>query len=264
MTKYFISFVIIISILSSCSRVPVTNRRQVNLLPESQVMSMALTNYKEFLTGNPVISNTTDAASVKNVGMKIASAAQQYLRQHKQSKRIAGFKWEYNLVNSNEVNAWCMPGGKIVVYFGILPYTKDESGLATVMSHEVAHAIARHGNERMSQALITQAGGLALDVYLSQNPNKMNDVYRNVYGIGTTVGVLLPYSRMQESEADKMGSIFMAIAGYNPNDAISFWERMQKVSGNSTPTFLSTHPDDAKRIADLKAFIPTAMKYYNK
>ena len=252
-----------IVLLFGCSKVPISNRKQLNLLPESEMMAMALTNYNGFLKTNPPLVGSSDAQLVKTVGMKIANAAQQYLKTHNGAKRIAGFKWEYNLVNSPEVNAWCMPGGKIVVYNGILSITQTEAGLATVISHEVSHAIARHGNERMSQGLIAQAGGIALDVYLSQKPNAMNDMYRSVYGIGANVGVLLPYGRMQESEADRMGLTFMAIAGYNPNDAIAFWERMKNSSkGASVPTFLSTHPDDDKRIADLKSYLPEAMKFY--
>ena len=237
----------------------------MNLLPEDQLVSMGVSQYRQVLNENKVITGTPEATMVANVGSKIAAAATEYLRSKKKADRIAGYKWEYNLINSPEVNAWCMPGGKIAVYTGILPYTQNEAGLATVMAHEVAHAIARHGNERMSQALLAQAGGIALDVYLSQHPTQANDLYRQAYGAGVTVGALLPFSRLQESESDEMGLIFMAIAGYNPQEAVEFWSRMKDAhKGGQPPEFLSTHPSDATRIADIKKKMPQAMRYYDR
>jgi predicted Zn-dependent protease len=191
------------------------------------------------------------------------------MRKNGMADRIKNYKWEYNLVNSKEVNAWCMPGGKVVVYSGLLPVTQNDEGLAIVMGHEIAHAIARHGNERMSQALLASAGGMALDVYLSQKPEATRNVFSALYGLGATGGILA-YSRMQESEADKLGLVFAAMAGYDPRTAIGFWQRMAQKSGSGSSSgvdyqikkYTSTHPPDDVRIKDLQAFMPEALKYY--
>jgi predicted Zn-dependent protease len=251
-------------ILVSCSSVPLTNRKQLNLLPESQMIAMSLTNYKDFLQENPPMPATaSQAVLVRSVGRKISAAVESYMQQHRMSDRIKGYQWEFNAVKSDQANAWCMPGGKIVVYTGLLPITRDEAGLAFVMGHEVAHAIARHGNERMSQLLVTEMGGIALDAALANKSAETRALFLTAYGVGTTVGALLPYSRLHESEADKMGLIFMAMAGYDPNTAIGVWERFaQAKGGKGPPEFLSTHPSDQTRIADLKAFMPKALKYY--
>jgi predicted Zn-dependent protease len=250
--------------LESCFKVPISGRRQMHLLPESTLIGMSLTSYREFLTKNPSLPVTNgDAQMVKNVGAKIQAAVTRYLGQKKMSDRVKGFKWEFNLVNDNAVNAWCMPGGKVVVYSGLLPVTQNETGLAVVMGHEIAHAIARHGNERMSQALVTQLGGIALQVGMSQKPKETQDVFYQAYGIGSTLGTL-KYSRVHESEADKMGLVFMAMAGYDPSQAIQFWERMSKQGGQQTLEILSTHPSDETRIKDIRAFLPQANKYYTK
>lgn len=253
-------------VIGACSKVPISGRKQMNLLPESELVGMGKSAYAEALAANPPINGTPEANMVKTVGQRIADGATRYLEMKNMKDRVAGYQWEYNLLNSPQINAWCLPGGKIAVYSGILPVTQTEAGLATVMSHEVAHAIARHGNERMSQGLLAQAGGMALDVYLSQNPTKSADIFRQVYGVGANVGVLLPYGRLQESEADKLGLVFMAMAGYNPQEAVTFWERMRAANkGNGAPPeFLSTHPSDETRIADIKKYLPTAMHYYEK
>jgi predicted Zn-dependent protease len=249
----------------SCSRVPISNRKQMNLIPESEMVSMGLTSYREFLSQNPPTpSNDADAQLVKRVGGKIQNAVTTYMNQNKMGSRISGYKWEFNLVKSNEVNAWCMPGGKVVVYSGLLPVTQDEPSLAIVMGHEIAHAVARHGNERMSQQLLTQAGGVALNVALAEKPEQTKAIFNTAYGAGTTVGVLLPFSRLQETEADKLGLIFAAMAGYDPHVAPQFWQRMASKGGAKPPELLSTHPSDQTRIKNLNAFMPTALKYYKK
>lgn len=249
-------------LLSACSKVPITNRRQMNLLPESEMLSMSLTEYKSFLKQNPPVIGTTDAQMVKNIGARIQNAVTQYMNQNKMGSRISGYKWEFNLVNSKEANAWCMPGGKVVVYSGLLLITQDEASLAIVMGHEIGHAVARHGNERMSQGLLAQLGGMALDVALANNSTETRSIFLTSYGVGSTLGVLA-FSRTQESEADKLGIIFSAMAGYDPRVAISFWQRMSANSGGGKPSeFLSTHPSDQKRIKDLQAFMPKAMSYY--
>ncbi|MFZ7114801.1 MAG: M48 family metallopeptidase [Bacteroidota bacterium] len=248
-------------LFTACSTVPISNRKQMNLLPESQMVSMSLTSYQDFLKQHPPVTGTPEAQMVKNIGAKIQSAVVNYLGQHKMGDRVAGYKWEYNLVNSPEVNAWCMPGGKVVVYSGILPLTQDEASLAIVMGHEIAHAVARHGNERMSQMLMQQAGGMALDVALSTKSAETKNMFMTAYGAGSTLGIL-KYSRTHETEADKLGLIFAAMAGYDPQKAVAFWQRMGQQGGAKPPEFLSTHPSDATRIKDLQSFMPTALKYY--
>jgi predicted Zn-dependent protease len=257
--RKFVVLSIIVSFVA-CSTVPITGRKQMNLLPESQLMGMALTSYGQFLSQNPAMpASNPQAAQVKEVGDRIARAATKYLRAKGVGDRVAGFKWEFNLVQSNEVNAWCMPGGKVVFYTGILPITQNIDGLAVVMGHEVAHAIARHGNERMSQGLLAQGGGMALDVALSQKPELTRQLFSQAYGLGATVGAVLPFSRLHESEADKLGLAFAAVAGYNVDEAAPFWIRMSKVGGGSRPPeFLSTHPDPQSRAKAIQEYLPQA------
>ncbi|MBL0103799.1 MAG: M48 family metallopeptidase [Bacteroidetes bacterium] len=253
----------IIFVLVACNKVPITGRRQMNLLPESQMMSMSLTSYQDFLKQNPPVTNTPDAKMVKDLGGKIQVAVTQFMNDNKMGDRVKDYQWEFNLVKSDEVNAWCMPGGKVVVYSGLLPVTQDETGLAIVMGHEIAHAVARHGNERMSQMMVQQLGGMALEVALSEKSAETQSIFMTSYGVGSTLGILA-YSRTHETEADKLGLIFAAMAGYDPQKAITFWERMAAKGGSKPPEFLSTHPSDATRIKTLQDFMPEAMKYYKK
>ncbi len=251
-----------ILLISACATVPITGRQQMNLLPESQMMSMSLSQYGQFLQQHKVVPQSdARARDVREVGEKIAAAATKYLRAKGAGDRVAGFKWEFNLVESNEVNAWCMPGGKVVFYAGILPIAKDRDAMAVVMGHEVAHAIARHGNERMSQALLAQTGAMAIDLALSQKPEQTRQLFAQAYGLGASVGVILPFSRTHESEADKMGLVFAAMAGYNVDVAPDFWNRMAKVGGARPPEFLSTHPDPASRAQEIREYLPTAKAY---
>lgn len=259
-TKLITAFCLLL-LFDSCSKVPITNRKQMNLLPESELQSMALAEYQGFLKQNPAVTGTSDAQMVKNIGAKIQVAVVQYMNQNKLGKRISNYKWEFNLVNSKEVNAWCMPGGKVVVYSGLLPVTQDETSLAIVMGHEIAHAVARHGNERMSQSMVAAVGGMALDVALSQKSAQTRSIFLTSYGVGSTLGILA-YSRTQETEADKLGLIFAAMAGYDPQKAIPFWQRMATAGGGKPPELLSTHPSDDTRIKNLRAFMPQALKYY--
>jgi predicted Zn-dependent protease len=259
-----ILFSLLLMTIVSCSKVPITGRKQMNLLPESTMMSMSLTNYRDFLKEHPPVTSGADMQMVKNIGARISSAVNQYMQQNKMGDRVKGYQWEFNLVNDKQVNAWCMPGGKVVVYSGLLPVTQDETHLAYVMGHEIAHAIARHGNERMSQMLLAATGGLALDVALSNKPAETRAMFLGAYGVATTVGVILPYSRTHETEADKLGMIFMAMAGYNPTNAVDMWDRMSKSGGGKMPEFLSTHPSDATRSKNMREYLPTAMKYYKQ
>jgi predicted Zn-dependent protease len=250
-------------VIVSCSTVPVTGRRQLNLVPQSQMLSMSFQEYGTFLQQNKVSTNQEQTALVKRVGGRIQGAVERYFAEKGISDQLSGYKWEFNLVESNEVNAWCMPGGKVVVYTGILPVTKDEDGLAVVLGHEIAHAVAQHGNERMSQGLLAQLGGMALNEALANKPEQTRQLWMTAFGAGVQVGALLPFSRTQESEADHLGLIFMAMAGYDPQTAVPFWQRMAQLSaGKAPPEFLSTHPSDQSRIEKIKAELPEALQYY--
>ena len=256
---------LIAAILSqSCSLVPLTGRRQISLVSDADMLSTSFVQYDQFLKENKVSTNTAQTNMVKGVGRRIQNAVVTYFSQNNLSQDLNGFAWEFNLIESNEVNAWCMPGGKVVVYTGILPVTQNETGLAVVMGHEIAHAVAKHSNERMSQALIAQLGGQTLATALQQKPQQTQDIWMSLFGVGVQIGAILPYSRLQESEADRLGLIFMAMAGYDPNASIEFWQRMSQNAGNKPPEFLSTHPSDENRIKKIKSEIQEAMKYYKK
>jgi predicted Zn-dependent protease len=268
MRQIIISFtiaVITVVFFQTCSTVPLTGRSQLNMIPSSEMLTMSFQQYDEFLKENKLSTNNAEVNMVKQTGAKIQNAVERYMADNNLSSRLDGYKWDFNLVEDNQVNAWCMPGGKVVVYTGILPVTQDETGLAVVMGHEIAHAIAEHGNERMSQQLLQQVGAVGLMVAMKDAPAETQALWLSVYGVGTTVGVILPYSRTQESEADHLGLIFMAMAGYDPYEAPQFWKRMAaSKQGGSPPEFLSTHPSDQTRINDITSWIPEAMKYYKK
>jgi predicted Zn-dependent protease len=262
MDKRIIKGLFLTLVLVSCYKVPITNRKQTLLFQEAELIGMSVKAYTEFLSKNPAMQQgDPNVMLVQKVGNRIKAAVEQFLKDKKMLERIQGYKWEFNVVNSKQVNAWCMPGGKVVVYTGLLPVTLTESGLAVVMGHEIAHAIARHGNERMSQTALAQFGGQAIGTILGSGNPAVGDIFMQSYGIGSSLG-LLAYSRKHESEADKLGVVFMAMAGYDPKDAIAFWERMSKGGGGGTLEILSTHPNDKKRIADLQKFMPNALKYY--
>lgn len=225
---------------------------------------MSLTQYNDFLKSSKVVAATDKRTIiVKTVGKNIQTAVENYYRQKNLS--LSGYSWEFNLVESKDVNAWCMSGGKVVVYTGILPVTVDDTGLAVVLSHEISHAIAGHGQERMSQELIAQFGSVALSEVLSQKPAETKQLWSSVFGVGVQYGALLPFSRLHENEADHLGLIFMAMAGYDPNQALTFWQRMaQQSQGQATPEFMSTHPSDQTRIANIRKELPEALTYYKK
>ncbi|MGG9972388.1 M48 family metallopeptidase [Ferruginibacter sp. SUN002] len=252
-------------VVAACSKNAVTGRKQLSLLPESQLQQMALQEYQQFLSQSKVVSTTTskDAEMVRRVGTRIANAITEYYTKQGKASIFEGYKWEFNLVDNKEINAWCMPGGKVVVYTGLLPVAQNEAALAIVLGHEIMHAVAKHGNERMSQAMLAQGIGIAGDVLTSRN-SQVNGIFNSTYGIGAQVGVLLPNSRKQESEADHYGLICAAMAGYNPKEAIPFWQRMSKAAGSGTkpPEFLSTHPSDEKRIKQLEGYMDEALTYY--
>jgi predicted Zn-dependent protease len=247
--------------LYSCYTNPITGRKSLSLVDASTMQQMAAQEYASFLATNKPQRGTRDAEMVQRVGTRLASAVQTYLRSINQTQLISGYNWEFNLVNNNEANAWCMPGGKVAVYTGIMPLAQNEAGLSTVMGHEIAHAVARHSSERASQELVAQYGSQALSAVLGSNPGAASQVFNAAVGIGAQ-GALLKFSRDQESEADHMGVIFMSLAGYNPNEALNFWSRMAAQSGSNPPEILSSHPSDQTRINNLRQWIPDAMKYY--
>ncbi len=262
-TKLFILLTAVL-LFQSCSLVPLTGRRQLSLVSDADMFATSLVQYDQFLKENKLSTNTTEKNLVSRVGNRIKNAVTVYFAQHDLSQELNGFAWEFNLIESEEVNAWCMPGGKVVVYSGILPVTQNEAGLAVVMAHEIAHAVAKHSNERMSQALLAQLGGQTLAAALQEKPQKTQELWMALFGVGVQIGAVLPYSRLQESEADHLGLIFMAMAGYDPNASIVFWQRMSQKAGPKPPEFLSTHPSDKNRIKKIKSQIPEAMKYYRK
>ena len=260
--KKLLTFSVISIVVIACATVPMTDRKQLNLLPESQMVSMAATSYSQFLNENQVLPHADPRSiRVRVVGNRIADAAKVYLKQNGMLSRVAGFNWEFKVVESAEKNAWCMPGGKVVFYTGILDVTQDDEGLAVVMGHEIAHAIARHGNERMSQGLAVQLGGVGLGVALSKQSAQTQNIFLQSYGIGSTLGIL-KFSRTHESEADHMGLVFMAMAGFDPAEAPRFWQRMAAQGGQAPPEFLSTHPSHSTRIADLNKWMAEAKRYY--
>jgi predicted Zn-dependent protease len=265
MIKTIISALLVSAFAVACSKNALTGKSQFTLFKESEMQTMATQQYQQFLSTNKVVatSGNKDVDMVKRVGQRITKAVEAYYAEKGISDKLAGFKWEYNLVDSKEVNAWCMPGGKIVVYTGLLPISQNEAALAVVMGHEVSHALLQHGNQRMSQQMGAQVVGAGLQVALMNKPAETQNAYLTAFGVGAQVGVLLPFSRKQESEADEYGLYFAAMAGYNPEEAIALWERMEKASnGQKPPEFLSTHPSEGKRIEQLKKLMPQALKYY--
>jgi len=262
--KKYVSVFMSLLLLAACAVVPISGRRQVRMLPEGMLSNMASANYQSYMAANAVVpSSDPRAQMVERTGENIADAVVEYLSKTGQAKRVQDFDWEFQLVDSDQVNAWAMPGGKVAIYRGILDLTEDEPGLAVVMSHEIAHAVARHGNERMSQQLLLTMGAVSLDVALREQPDMTRDLFMVAYGAGGMLGSLA-YSRQHEYEADALGMTFMAMAGYNPENAISFWGRMLQYSGGSNvPAFLSTHPTNEDRIKAARDYLPEAMEYYS-
>lgn len=264
--KSIVIATLLLVIVQSCKTVPVTGRKQLNLVPNSMIQAMAFSQYDSVVKASPTLSQyDTRAQLVSKVGSRIQQAVETYMQQNNMSKDLKNFKWEYNTIEENIVNAWCMPGGKVVVYTGLLPVSQTEEGLAVVMGHEIAHAIARHGNERMSEGLLINLGGLVLEEALKEKKQETQLLFLGLYMIGSNLALSLPNSRMQESEADKLGLIFMSMAGYNPEEAVPFWQRMSEINkGTKVPQFLSTHPSDETRIKKLSALIPEIKTSYYK
>ena len=254
-------------LLSSCGSVPITGRRQLNLVSDGEILSASATQYKQFITQSQLSSNTTYNAKVTQVGRRLAAATNAYLKQNGYESMLSSLSWEFNVVDSKQVNAFCMPGGKIVVYTGLLnlvgngPHSDDE--LAAVMGHELSHALAKHANERISNQLLLQAGGQILGAAVNTRSQLLGGLINQAYGLGAQVGVMLPFGRKQEYEADKMGLVLMAMAGYDPRYAVNFWQKMSASKGGAQQNeLLSTHPSDANRIKEIQAYLPNALKYY--
>jgi len=255
----------LVLLLSGCSEVAITGRRQFNLVPDTTMNSLGFQAYSEFLSKNQISKNYSDTQLVKRVGNRIQKAVEQYCAQNNMSDVLRGYQWEFNLIEDDQLNAWAMPGGKMVVYTGLLKVTQSEAGLATVIGHEIAHVFAKHGAERMTQGLVVEMGGIALSKALSNKPAQTKNLFMQSYGVGTQVGVLLRYSRVHENEADHLGLIFMAMAGYNPNEAVNFWQRMAIAKQGPQPIeILSTHPADSTRIENIQKLVPKAMQYYKQ
>lgn len=262
---YFLSAILIaFVILESCTKVPITGRRQFKLLPESMLMESSKASYQQMMSTSNVQRNSADAQMVRRVGERRVAAAEKSMKGTRYENRLKQFQWEFNLIQDNTVNAWAMPGGKIAFYTGILNVCQNETGIAVVMGHEIAHAIAQHGNERVSKALALNGLGTVLSVALADKPEMTRQAILLAYGAGTQVGVMLPFGRLHESESDEMGLMFMAMAGYDPREAPIFWDRMNKLSGQRPPELLSTHPGPEKRKEKLNKLMPKALKLYEQ
>ena len=266
MIKYILRTVaaaaLLTALLTGCSSVPLSGRNRVNVVSDAQILSMAEREYAQFMATAPISANAAATQRVLNVGSRVARATEQYLTSAGLAAEAAKFRWEFNLIRDSQVNAWCMPGGKIVVFEGILPFCPTDDDLATVLSHEVAHALAKHANERMSSQVLQNAGGRVLGQVLGSTLGGVGQVLGSLaYSAGMKYFVDLPYSRRHEYEADKIGLYLMALAGYDYTKAVGFWQRMAQRTGSNQGSMLSTHPSDESRIAALEAEVPHVRKF---
>jgi len=262
MTGRHLYLLVLCFLISGCATVPITGRHQLNMVPDNEMNAMSFQQYDQVIAESQLSDDRAATAMVERVGRRIQHAVEQYFDEHGQSSYLDGYDWEFHLIQSDQVNAWCMPGGKVAFYTGILPVCQGEDGIAVVMGHEVAHAIAKHGSERMSHQMALQMGGMALSEAVHSKPAETQALYMSAFAIGAQFGAVLPYSRQHESEADHMGLIFMAMAGYDPRQAPIFWERMAAGGGQKPPEFMSTHPADATRVRQLKEHMTEALSYY--
>lgn len=260
--KILLLLLLIAPLLPSCGSVPFTGRRQLQLVSNQEVIALSLQQYQDFIRTAPLEKGTANAQMVSRVGSRIANAVESFYTNNGYASELENFSWEFNLVKEKSVNAFAMPGGKVVIYSGLLPVTQTEEALAVVVGHEIAHVIAQHSSERLSQQLALQYGG-AIAGGLLGNSQVAQQLGQTVFGLGAQYGVMMPYARKQEYEADEIGLIVMAMAGYNPQTAVPFWTRMaQSGGGAQVPEFLSTHPTDSKRIANIEKILPDVMQYY--
>ncbi len=256
-------FLVSLFLITACSTVPLTNRRQFTAIPSQQMLALGTQSYRQVLNQEEISSSQSDIRAIRQVGQRVTTAVEDYLRQIGRENIIDDYKWEFNLLKGDEINAWAIPGGKIAFYEGIMPICRNDDGIAVVMAHEIAHAIADHANERMSQQLSLQLGGVALSQALKDENETTAQLAMTAFGLGSQLGVLLPYSRKHEQEADELGLYFMAMAGYDPREAPRLWQRMMEVSPNRTPEFLSTHPNPQNRIKFLNRKMSKALEFYN-
>ncbi|MHC4871163.1 MAG: M48 family metallopeptidase [Planctomycetota bacterium] len=265
LSKFCVCSLLLLSfIFSGClQHDPVTGRSRLSLVSSTSLNKMSFQQYDKLIKKHGLSTDPVKSAMVKKVGLDIKDAVEKYCYELGIGERLKNYKWEFSLIENDQINAFCMPGGKVGIYTGILKITEDEDGLAVVIAHEVAHAIAEHSRERMSQAMLISMGGMALGKAMEKKEGKSGAVFLGLYGIGTSVGFMLPNSRKQEYEADKLGLKFMAMAGYNPSAAVSLWQRMSKTGKKKPPEFLSTHPADQSRIEEIRKMLPGAMKIYN-
>ncbi len=263
--KKIISLTLVLLFVISCSTVPITGRKRVNIVNDAQILPASFAQYEGFLKENKISSDLKMTNEVQSVGLRISKAVDKFMRANNMVSEADNYRWEFNLIDDPTVNAWCMPGGKVVFYHGILPICANTDGIAAVMGHEVAHAFAKHGQERMTSAYGQQLGGVAVAIGTNTKDPKTQQLWNTIYGVGSQVG-MLAYSRTHETEADKLGMVFMIMAGYKPQEAINVWIRMsQKAnSGQAPPEFLSTHPSNETRIKNLKAYLPTAVELAKK
>ena len=259
--KKIVVLVLTVFLFVECSTVPITGRKRVNFVSDAQVLPASFAQYSSFLTENKVSTNRVMSNQIKSVGKNISAAVDRFMRANNMSSEADAYKWEFNLIEDETINAWCMPGGKVVFYTGIMPICDNEDGVAAVMGHEVAHAFAKHGQERMSQGQMQQLGTLAVALGTSNKDPETQQMWNTAFGVGSGLG-MLKFSRVHEQEADRLGLVFMLMAGYNGTEAAEVWVRMSNLSnGSSQPEILSTHPSNASRIEDLRTYLPTAKKY---
>ncbi len=259
--KKYISIFLLALFFYSCSTVPITGRKQVSLVSTADVLPQSLARYSKELKENPLSKDAEKTAMVKDIGRNLARAVDKFLRENGKAAEADTYQWEFNLFENKEENAWCLPGGKVAVYTGILPVCVNEDGLAAVMGHEIAHAFAHHGEERMSESMLVQLGGAAVAIGTANDKNAQ--IYNIAYGLGSGIG-MLAFSRTHETEADKLGMVFMIMAGYDPEEAVHVWERMAARNKTRPPAILATHPSDQQRVNTLKAFLPQAKEYARK
>lgn len=261
--KKILAILLVVMVLDACSKVPITGRRQLSAVSHEEIMPLVNEQYDSVISEGKVLTNTADGRKVAEVGRRISEAVEAFLIQEGYSELVSEFEWEFNLLESDQINAWCMPGGKVAFYTGILPVTQDETGIAVVMGHEVAHAVASHSRERMSNGMIANLGLSVLSAAMGQNPTMTQQIFLQSVGMGSQLG-MLSFSRKHELEADELGLLFMAMAGYDPREAPVFWQRMSAAGGEAPPEFLSTHPGPDRRIDRLNANMNKALEYYNK
>lgn len=262
--KKIITLGILFLFIISCSTVPITGRKRVNLVSDAQILPASFAQYEGFLKENKISSNAKMTNEIQDVGMNISKAVDKFMRANGMVSEADSYRWEFNLIDDETVNAWCMPGGKVVFYTGILPICDNTDGIAAVMGHEVAHAFAKHGQERMTSAYGQQLGGIAVAIGTNNKDPKTRALWNTIYGVGSTVG-MLAYSRTHETEADKLGMVFMIMAGYKPEEAVNVWIRMgERAGGQAPPEFLSTHPSNESRVKNLRAYLPTAIEQAKK